>query len=68
MEDSWAVAMSARGNPSGRFSIPDLFSGPTTCVILTLHYFGNKTMWRRILHILINLCKLSDCRVRTSLE
>jgi hypothetical protein len=68
MDDDWALAMSARGNPSGRFSIPDLFSGPTTCDILTMQYFGNKTLWCRVRHMRRNICKLNDRRIRVSLE
>ena len=68
MDADWALAGSARGNPSGRFSISDLFRGPTTCEILTMQYFGSKTAQRPTLHFRTDICKLSYRSRRLSLE
>ncbi len=62
------MAVSTRGNPSGRVWIPDLFSGPTTCDILTMQYFGNKTLQRLVQHIPEDLCFLSYRGAAHSLE
>ncbi|AVA33974.1 hypothetical protein DDF84_024045 [Cupriavidus metallidurans] len=58
-----AIAKSARGNPSGRIWIPDLFSGPTTDDILTMQYFGNKTLPSLIPHTWIRSTLISVASV-----
>jgi hypothetical protein len=62
MEDTGDSEVGPR-QPSGRIWIPDLFSGPTTDDILTMQYFGNKTLPSLIPHTWIRSTLISVASV-----